>query len=398
MNQFVVAARFDLPFYLRLPPNVFHSYDSEFGVCSILPMQRLGETSFGKKTCLLEKSYLLDGYCESPLQSYEVAGYDYKMTSVLENNEEKPTLEIFVKKNGGFKQLRAYSEIIIWIYVKDKEVDNDKVRNRVFENLNHFLNLYSLITQDSYLHEINEKLHPYYIEYLVGQIPEELKDAPPIKILTSLDKIKFNLDMGQFRQITISTNSIDDLFPGKILEDKFMNILISNATKKYDMPLHYKLILESQRQLKLKNFHVCIIEAQTAFESYISTVISRFLLDAHYTDVQIQEYLNSNMLKRRLRKLDELIRTYKQSLSESYCDFVDSELYNEWNANLYGLRNQVVHAGLRDLNFDKCKGALSVGKRCIFHFEDMLPNFRNDVQIYKGIDFIQETPGRVIFE
>lgn len=395
-NHNVVSAKFDLPFYLRLPSKGFLCYDEKHKYCTIMPIQRLGEKVFNKKTNLVNENELLDDPHTTPLTTSRIDGYDYKVRSIFDDTKEITTLETRVRPDGGFSQLQAYTEIIIFIYLQDEDPYSAEVKKRIFTNLNHFLKIYKLITQDSFVFNIDHELNLYCVDLGVGKIKEDANHMTVLDIL-KLKDVKFSSKIGTKRGIQLQMNVIDDIFPGRILEDKFMKIFAESILGIYDMPVYYDLILESQRQLKFRNYPAAIIECQTAVESYVSQLLTIFFKNEGLEMEKISTFFQDNMLHKRLRVLDDYILNLKNSKGESYERFINGNLYIEWKEKLYLLRNKIVHEGLRQLDFELTKDAIGVGKKVIFHFEGTLSEYRNSVQIYSGVEFLKNTAGRINF-
>ncbi|HMQ79970.1 MAG TPA: hypothetical protein PKE39_01675 [Ignavibacteria bacterium] len=378
-KHFVVSAKFDLPFYLRLPSNRFLSYDEKHKICVIIPLQRLGEKIFNKKTKLAEEQELLDDPQIHELTTRKILGYDYKVVSDY-NDKQITTLETRIQENGGFTQLQAYTEITMFIYVLNENPKSEDIKKRLFANLNHFLKIYKLVTQDPFITKIDKELNLYYVDWGIGKIKETAKDQDVNEILWLKDVI-FSSQIGEDRGIQLQTNSIEDLYPGSMLDQEYLQIFANSILGEYELPLFYDLILEAQRQLKFRNFHIAIIEAQSAFESYTSQLLTTFFKREGLSLEQIANFFQDNMFHKRLKILDGHIANYKNLRGELYNNFINSNLYLEWKEDLYRLRNKIVHEGFREIDFESTRDAISITKDVIFHFEKTLPEFSNTVQI-----------------
>lgn len=64
----VVAARFAVPFYLRLPVGLLAGWEPETGVCAILNFRRLGDLSFAGVSSLVSEASLIDSYDQRPFE------------------------------------------------------------------------------------------------------------------------------------------------------------------------------------------------------------------------------------------------------------------------------------------------------------------------------------------
>jgi len=141
------------------------------------------------------------------------------MMLVSQDYGEVSTLQIDTSSKGGFTKIRGFTEMNILLVVPENgdpfSLDN---KNRSIQVLNHFLDIYRLITQDSYVHRIDDELDLYLIDYSVGRIPDTLQNSTAREILLNINNIEFPKDIGDFRQIRTRLNTLEDLFPGKILE------------------------------------------------------------------------------------------------------------------------------------------------------------------------------------
>lgn len=401
MSAAVLSSRLDLPFYLRLPSKVFATWDPEAGVAAVLPRQRLGQAGFTRTTRLVPEATLLDAPSPPP---YLPPGHDVVMTCVVPTVGEIPTLSIDTTLDGGYAELRSYTEITVFLALR--EVPDAKAlsdhRARMTAVLNHFLTMYRLVTQDPWVVPVNLELDIYLIDDAVGQVPEGLRDAPPGELLRNLAAIPFATEVGAGRQYTYRLNTLEDLFPGPILERPFIETLAQTLLEFYELPLHYDLILQAQTQLKRRNYHVSILEAETSFEVYIADVLLRLKLAMGEQREDIMDELEDTQrlgpLMKRLRAVDQtaaLVATAR-GLS-AFRAFVGTHQHAEWKRDLYDLRNRVVHGGYRQITFDQAKRGIVVAKAAIAFLEGGLGDLANRIQIYPGVDHLQNTAGRLSY-
>ena len=142
MNTVILASRFDLPFYLRLPSSIFLTWDPESSAAAVLPRQRLGHVAFSRTTDLVPESTLLDAPSPSP---YSAPAHEVLMTCQTNGYGEVPTLRIDTSPTGGFTELRPYTEITVFVAVSDADQTRDrKQKPRLMKILNHFVSIYRL--------------------------------------------------------------------------------------------------------------------------------------------------------------------------------------------------------------------------------------------------------------
>jgi len=400
MSAAILASRFDLPFYLRLPSSVFLTWDPEDAVAALLPRQRLGQVSFSRTTGLVPETRLLDSPGPAP---HTPPAHKVLMTCQTKDYGEVPTLHIDTSQAGGFAELRPYTEATVFVTLP-AEVDGQKGRQkaRVMKILNHFLGLYRLVTQDPWVVPIDHELDLYLIDDAVGAVPEHLRNASADQVLLQLNSIPFATDIGDRRQYTYHLNTLDDLFPGKVLDKAHLDSFAGALRDAYDLPLHYDLLLWAQVQLKRRNYHVAVLEAETAFEVYVADLLVRLKETLGEARTQILADMDNprrlGLLAQRLGAIDAAAASYVNGKGlAAWAPFVNSAVHVEWKDALYDLRNRVVHGGYRQVTFNEAKRGVVAGKAAIKHLEDGLADFANRIQIYAGGDHLQNSAGRLRF-
>jgi|GEM_PF-6234201 len=400
MIAVVLASRFDLPFYLRLPGGIILTWDPEDIAAAILPRQRLGQVSFSKTTSLVPEANLLDAPAAPP---YETPAHRVLMTCQTKGYGEVPTLHIDTSQAGGFTELRPYTEVTVFLAVSDESQAREaRQKVRVTKILNHFLAMYRLVTQDPWVISIDPELDLYLIDNAIGTVPEHLRQAPADQVLLGLNSVQFATDIGDRRQYTYRLNTLEDLHPGKVLEKQYLHTFVGMLRIPYELPLHYDLILTAQVQLKRRQYRIAVLEAETAFEVYIADLLMRLKVSRGEERTQIlvdmEDPRRLGLLAQRLRAVDAAATLHVAAKGlPAWVPFVSSPVHREWREALYDLRNHVVHGGHRQVTFDDAKRGVVAGKSAIKYFEDALPDQANRIQIYAGGDHLQNTAGRLRF-
>ncbi len=401
MSAAVLSSRLDLPFYLRLPSKVFATWDPEGGVAAVFPRQRLGQAGFARTTRLVPESALLDSPSPPP---YLPPGDVVFMTCVVPTIGEIPTLSIDTTLDGGYAELRPYTEATVFIALR--EVPDAKAlsehRARMTSVLNHFLTMYRLVTQDPWVVPINLALDIYLIDDAVGQVPDALRDSPAEELLRNLASVPFATEIGGGRQYTYRLNTLEDLFPGPVLERPFIERFAGTLLDSYELPLHYDLILHAQTQLKRRIYHGSILEAETAVEVYIADVLLRLklALGEQREDImaELEDPQRLGPLTKRLRAVDQTAALVATARGwPAWRSFVGTHQHAEWKRDLYDLRNRVVHGGYRQVTFDQAKRGVVVAKAAIGLLEAGLGDLANRIQIYSGADHLNNTAGRLSY-
>ena len=126
-------------------------------------------------------------------------------------------------------------------------------------------------------------------------------------------------------------------------------------------------MLWSQVQLKRRNYHVAVLEAETAFEVYVADLLLRLKVQQGQDRSQLLAEMENpghlGLLSQRLRGLDEAATAYCGSSGlPPWVPFVGSPVYATWRSALYDLRNRIVHGGYRQTTFEEAKAAIVSGK------------------------------------
>ena len=121
-----------------------------------------------------------------------------------------------------------------------------------------------------------------------------------------------------------------------------------------ELPMHRVLFLNARREQILENYRLSVVEAETAFEVMVDEVVSRYYRTRGHTNVEI-----TNQLKAGLQNLlkGHIPRCCGQP-------FVDTEVHNAWNTDLYMLRNSVVHDGA-SVKAEQAAKALDAGNKAL---------------------------------
>jgi hypothetical protein len=325
------------------------------------------------------------------------------MTCKTRGYGDVPTLHIDTGSKGGFSELRAYSELTVFIVIeKDHDPFSTSAKARIFEVLNNFLDIYRIITQDPYVHRIDEEFDTYLVDYSAGTIPQQYHGSSAGNILRNIQEIPFHSEIGKGRQLKTRVNTLEDLFPGKILENKFLDLFVRLIQEPYNTPVHYELIFTAQFELKRRNYHIAILEAETAFEVYIAYILLEISVavgkNKNMIMVDMENPRKLGLLNQRLKELDRLIEEYRKLKGLPIStNFLGSATHTEWKDYLYKLRNMIIHGGWRFVTFDQAKRGIGACKLAIKKFEDRLPGIANKIQIYHGVDYLQNTAGRLKF-
>lgn len=366
----------------------------------VQPCQRIGQVSFARTTTLLAEKQLLDSIAPP---SQLPGGHNVLLKCRTVSRGELPTLAIDTSATGGFTELRPFTEVTVFVVVAtEADTEVGRQRTRVMGVLNHFLNQYRLVTQDPWVRPVDHELDLYLIDDAVGRIPESLRSATTSDVLLALGEIPFDKRIGRWRNYTYRLNTLEDLFPGPVLEEPFHSTFAKLVEVPYEVPLHYDLIFEAQGQLKRRNYHVAVLEAETAFEVYVADLLLRLkvsLGESREAVLAAMEDLRAlGPLTKRIVELDRtLLDIARERGWPTPQAFVGTHHHAGWKRDLYDLRNRVIHGGHRAIDFEQAKRGILKCKAAIGHFERNCGDFANRIQVYPGGDHLNNTAGRLSF-
>jgi len=326
------------------------------------------------------------------------------MTCVTKKHGEIATLHIDTASTGGFTELRAYTEVVVFIIV-DEETDaptslTSKMKTRTFDVLNHFIDIYRLVTQDPYVYRINEEFDTYLVDFAFGPIPPKLENYSSAEILRNVGEVTFPTVIGKGRLLKYRLNTLEDLFPGPILEEPFLKVFQKLVEAPYQIPLHYELILTAQVELKRRNYHVAILEAETAFELYVASTLVGLSTALGFAKNQVIAELENpkklGLLSKRLNRLDTLVNQFRIKKGVvTLPNFVNGAAYDSWKKDLYELRNKIIHGGWRQATFELAKQAIKSCKIAMKEFEDRIEDLADTIQISSDVNQLVNTAGRL---
>lgn len=399
--KWVVAARLPVPFCLRLPPQLFLSWDPEASVCGILSFRRLGTVSFSNGwTPPPDPSFrpemVIDAYAPPP---QEIPAHGMCMVCKTSDEKTIPSLLISTGPRGGFSELRGYSDMIVYVVVENQLGTAEQLNVRVFKALNRFLDVYRAVTQDPYVHRLDPALDVFLVAYRDAIVPAHLDGSSVQEILSRLGDVQ-HPEGGDRYRFHYRLNTLEDLYPGPILEPSILQEIESLAPQKYELPLHYELLFKAQEELKKRRYHIAVLEAETAFEVYIAQTL--LAVAVHNGEPQptvlaaMADYKKLQLLNRRILKLDAAITEHRRAQGlTAMAAFKGSPEYVEWDARLYKPRNEIIHGGRRAMTFTEARDGIEAGKKAILAIEARIPALAHRVQIAAGVGHLQNTAGRL---
>lgn len=361
----------ELPFPLRLPPEMIPAWEPAEGIAFFDPRPVVGELSWRRTPTLLNRRDVLP---DAEPENNWFPDYDYRLTAHRPNGDRVVIAEVRRGAAGGFVEPRQYAIANIFLCVRNKaNVDSEELVRRAAEVVNNVLAAYRFVTLDPLVRELRADLDTYYTVISLGDLPP-LGDVDALTALRAIDHVRFGVELGVSRFHRIGTNSFADLFSPEQLRPEFLTIFDALVRQPGELELFHKLTLSAIRRLKRHEHSLAIFDAQSAFETLVAAILVERLRAAGRTDPDIEQALAVggalHTLKHRLRELDRIAQ-HEGSTSR----FLNSAAEQRWRGTLYRLRNQIAHAGLRDVPFPDAKDAIVAGMHAMHAIQDLTPTF-----------------------
>ncbi len=390
----VAHIRWELPFPLSLPPEAILCWEPKEGLAAFVVEKHVGSLIW-KRNCdlLSEKAVLGANTLEQDSNIYPRR--DYRIRINKKTTKEQITIsQIRQGITGGFDEARPYTIANVFLCIAFSDSIKDAaILKRANEALNNVISVFSLLSLDPLVRLINEENDHYYTLIAEAVLPVALQNETPSNILMRLNELQFR--GGDAQATIIGINSFYD-FIGQELNDIAERQLMRSVRNKQEYVLFHQLIFSSLRRLKRKEAAIAIIDAQSAFESAVASMLKDGLAAMGWRPEDIESSLINQekllMLNRRLKMIDKISRKTARG------PFLGSEADHNWRTDLYDLRNRIVHGGIRTLPFVVAKKGIVSGLKAIEYLGDMSPEFRRHaVWTGQGIELphIQETAGRL---
>lgn len=374
----VVHVRWELPFPLMLREEAFMCWEPGEGVGAFVPSEHIG-TILWKRTCsFLEESAVFDSKPRHQ-DNESLPVKTYQIRCVLENGSERTTAEIYGGPQGGFAEARPYTVANIFLCASPPTSYRDaSVIDRACSAVNNVIDIYRFLTMDPLPRPIVNKEDHYCTVVSEGLVPEVLQQLPPMEALRHIGEIRFGSIIGKNRAQVIGLDTLDDL-KGNRLHDAALPFYYDLVKQEHRLELFHQLVFSAIRRLKRKEGTLAVIDAQSAFEVAVASMLKDGLKAGGWTDNRINEALayggDLHLLQSRLKKLDSIARGFKATPVKEIQAFLGSRTETQWRQKLYNLRNEIVHGGRRLTTFHEAKEAIIAGLKAVNHLHSLCPYF-----------------------
>ena len=395
MPQFEAIAHvlWELPFPLRLPPHAFLTWepDEEIALCD--PRPSVGDLIWKRSSDLLRPERV---FSDLGPPNNVFPQHDYVITSRLASGDEIPTAKLTQGPMGGFIEPRPYSIVNLFLCLRLKR---DYAAPRLLERaglaLNNILDIYRFVTMDPLARSVRADLDSYYTIISIADIPDPTKERTSREALSLISTLSFGSTIGENRLHHIGLNSFEDLLSGGVLQPDAVRLFVSIVQTRHSLELFHQLFLEAVRRLKRGEHAFAVLDAQSAFESFVAVLTSETLQDQGMAPAAIEAEMalggKLHLLQQRLRHLDSFAKSPTSP-------FLGSAEETNWRRDLYDVRNRIVHGGVRSVSFADARVAVVAGLHAVAVVQMLSPSFRRKMTWsgdYLDLPHIQQTSGRL---
>ncbi|MBI4331649.1 MAG: hypothetical protein HY673_10250 [Chloroflexi bacterium] len=395
----LVHVLWELPFPLRLPPVAFFCWEPGEGVALFDPRPEVGELAWKRRSGFLQAAEV---FAEPGLSNECYPTHDYHITSELRSGREIKTALLTCGPAGGFAEARPYTVANIFLCLRQRaDYVSAAVLERADDALNNILDVYRFVTMDPLARSVRADHDCYYTLVSVADLPPEVGEIEPRSALQMVACLSFGSVIGMNRAHHVGLNSFDDLLAGEIIPSDVLRLFDFLISAPHDLELFHQLIFSAIRRLKRNEHALAVLDAQSALESLVAVLVVENLTRQGKTLQQIEAEMapggRFHTLQRRLEELDRIAVTQTPSSAQPR-RFLSSPEEAQWRTALYGLRNRIVHEGLRTVPFVDAKAALVAGLHAIYRIQDLAHPFGR-AMIWSGatldLGHIQQSAGRI---
>lgn len=397
----VVHIRWELPFPLMLPPQTFLCWEPAEGVAAIDPCGHVGSLLWKRSCSFLSPGSVFKETSRSQ-DPRSMPTHHYRIESNLASGEAVITAEIHAGHDGGFAEARPYTVANVFLCMTQAGSYADtSVVERANAAVNNLIEIYRFLTLDPLLRPLHNERDHYCTTISEALIPLQLQKLTLEDILSRLGEFSFGSTVGKDRMYTIGSNSYEDLVGNKPSTDG-LEKFYSLVSKEHRLELFHQLIFSAIRRLKRKEAALAIVDAQSAFEAAIASMLRDGLISVGWEQSRINNEFAYNgslhLLQPRIRKLDAIAEEDASQTGRVFVPFLGSSSETEWRQYLYNPRNEIVHRGRRKASFDEAKMAIVVGLKAIYYLQNMCPLFtRQFMWVSQALELqhIRESAGRL---
>ena len=363
----------ELPFPLRLPPEIIPVWEPEEQIALFDPRPEVGEIVWRRTSTLLDRASVIPD--AGPANNW-YPEYDYRLFAHYPPPDGRTLIaQIDRGRDGGFIEPRQYAVVNVILCLRN-EADgaSESVVRRATSVVNNILDAYRFATLDPLARALRADLDTYYTVVSIGPLPP-LGDVEHAGIaLQAIDRVQFGTELGVNRFHRMGANAFSDLFEPEPLRRELLEIFDELVREQHELELFHVLMFSAIRRLKRHEHALAIFDAQSAFETLVAAILVERLAAAGHTAASIEQMLAPGgpflPLQRRLNELDRIAQSQPTPRR-----FDGSTQEVRWRQTLYRLRNEIAHEGRREVTFDEAKEALVAGMHAMHAVQDLAPEF-----------------------
>jgi hypothetical protein len=397
----VVHVRWELPFPLMLRQGAFLCWEPGEGTGLFDASGQIG-TLCWKRSCEFLSADAVFGTIPQRQAPESFPVHDYRQDCVLTNGKQVTTAEMYRGPDGGFAEARPFTVANIFLCISSPGSYRDEtITDRASASLNNLIDIYRFITMDPLVRPIENKKDHYCTVISVAYVSESLQRLSPDELLLRIGELGFGSIIGKNRLYVVGSNTLTDLVGNKPSEQG-LTLYYKFVREEHRLELFHQLIFSAIRRLKRKEGALAVVDAQSAFESAVASMLKDGLRATGMAKQKIEAALayggQLHLLQRRLQKLDNLALDYAVSAGGQCHLFVGSATEREWRQYLYDLRNEIVHGGRRATTFEETKRAIVAGLKALNYLHGMCPHFeRNFMWAGQALELqhLSESAGRL---
>ena len=259
----------------------------------------------------------------------------------------------------------AYSIVVVSMPSGDLELtDTDSLCERAVKYINRLIAIYKTVTEEFWIPTIsNADLISVQYRHCDenGQEKHGLVYGGPIQVP--------GLNVGGPLQI-ISSGLTSIKRPSE-MHTRIRDMLTKGTT----IPTYTSLMLDSQNSIRFGRFHLAVVEAQTAFESFFYSFVNHELVRKGMMTPALQKELAKPGLNRdikpsvsgksRMNQLEYfslLVTTPPRSFTKGVPQ------YDNWFHKTYSVRNEVIHQGRTDVTQKEAEEAFQAANDAFSFF------------------------------
>ena len=400
-----VTVVLDVPFPISVPNGAYFAYDPVSQVGCVEVALREGSKAFFRNRPITGPNSFRDLLTAVAAQQRPRGNRSYITVSQLPSGSQKATLNIHGGEDGGYAECKYYSQASVTFLVDDIQMIalGDDVLRRALAILNPFLDKYRLLNENYRIARVSQERNYYFAQCHVSPLTAEEVGLGPSELFQRLAQPRtFFSELGHGGANVLRGNSYELLGPRSELRGQVLDTFESFIQSDYEMPLAYDLILEALAYLqRFRDCRLAVVHAETAFEVYVVSSLLRLMVDSGMHGAQASSLIENDTtywgVKRKIRQHDHWTQQYCLRSGIGFSAFIGSNLYTQWESDLYQRRNAAVHAGANTFTYDQALVGIGRAKECIVFLEGRVPAIANRVQLNPSMAGFRQNPGEVMF-